>query len=166
MTKYRDFLVPSTNAADPQTLATSLEAEANIKTAEVRGGIGESAPVFAGNNYVSIVVETIDTAVENFTALLNDATGINTTDTAVTYDGGAGTKPSLPFVIKIGTEEMKVTADSGTVFTVTRAYNGTTAASHADNAAISVPVSGSHIDTAVTAVGNLVRAKGEVQATI
>lgn len=166
MTKYRDFLVPSTNAAKPQTLATSLEAEANIKTAEVRGGVGESAPVFAGNNNVSVVVETIDTTVEDFTALLNDAAGIDAVVTSVTYDTGAGTKPSLPFVIKIGTEEMKVTADTGTVFTIVRGYNGTTAATHANNAAISVPVLASHIDTAVAAVGNLVRAKGEAQATI
>lgn len=44
--------------------------------------------------------------------------------------------PEVPFVITIGTEDLEVTEVDGTTWTVTRAANGTTAASHADNAAV------------------------------
>lgn len=41
-----------------------------------------------------------------------------------------------PFTIKIDTEYIRVTAVSGTTFTITRAYNGTTAAAHTAGATV------------------------------
>ncbi len=57
--------------------------------------------------------------------------GINNSVTALTVT--TGTPPSTPFLIIIGTEQIKVTTASGTSFSViVRGYNGTTAASHSN----------------------------------
>lgn len=75
------------------------------------------------------------------TALINDIDGITSGETSITYDNAGGQRPVNYGYIRIddassGGEEMWVTADSGTVLTVTRAQNGTTAASHANNETI------------------------------
>jgi hypothetical protein len=55
------------------------------------------------------------------------------TETTVTYD--AGTIDAGDTIV-IGTEDLFVVSDTGTVATVIRGYNGTTAATHADDAVI------------------------------
>ena len=76
---------------------------------------------------------------ETYTSLLNEA--LDTTETAVDVDDGS--EFSVNDVIKIvnsadsnAFEEMLVTAISSNTLTVTRGYNNTAAAAHADNAAI------------------------------
>lgn len=44
--------------------------------------------------------------------------------------------PATPFLVQIGTEDIKVTNVSGTTWTATRGYNGTTAATHNDGDAV------------------------------
>lgn len=62
---------------------------------------------------------------------------INNSVTALTVDTSDNWPPSEEFVILIDSEKMLVTDVTGTTWTVTRAYAGTSAASHLDNAAIS-----------------------------
>lgn len=69
---------------------------------------------------------------------VSDSGGINATVTTLTPGSITGTLPSVPFQATVGSEEMLVTA-TGTTWTITRAQNGTTAATHAHNAAVSVP---------------------------
>lgn len=68
---------------------------------------------------------------------LDDATGVNATDTAFTTDGNTDF-PTAPFSATIGDEAIMVTSTgAGTNWTVVRGIDGTTATSHADNAQIS-----------------------------
>jgi len=61
---------------------------------------------------------------------LNGAIG-STSSTSITVDDGSLYDVNVP--IYIGTEAMLVTAVSGQTLTVTRGYDGTTAATHSDN---------------------------------
>lgn len=72
------------------------------------------------------------------TAALNDGTDINATDLTVTYDTLAGGAFAVGDYIRMGTEYMYVSADSGTALTVVRGVWGSTAATHLDNAVITV----------------------------
>ena len=56
---------------------------------------------------------------------------LDTSEILVTVDGSHGL--IAPFTMKVDDEEMNCTSLSGDVFTVTRGYNLTTAAEHADN---------------------------------
>ena len=56
--------------------------------------------------------------------------------TSSTSSFPTGVTQTVPFMIKIDSEVLLVTAKSGTTFTVTRGYDGTTAASHLDDAPI------------------------------
>lgn len=77
---------------------------------------------------------------------LSSAVGVTTLGAAVTTTNGttitvsaSTTFPSVPFVILIGSEQMNVTAESGAgnkTWTVTRGYNGTTAATHLNGTAV------------------------------
>ena len=71
-----------------------------------------------------------------------DVSGITTTQgsnggsitsgaTSVVVTSSAGF-PATPFLIIVGTEEIKVTNVSGTTWTISRGYNGSSAASHTD----------------------------------
>jgi len=75
----------------------------------------------------------------NFTetsgSLTNGAV-LNATVTTVTVDDG--TDFAIGQTIIIGTEQMLVTGIATNVLTVTRALNGTTGATHADNATVSI----------------------------
>lgn len=74
------------------------------------------------------------------TAAINDATDINSTDTAIVYDTLAGGTIVAGDYILIDSEYMRVTAnDTGTnTLTVQRGIWGSTAAAHLDNAVITV----------------------------
>lgn len=61
------------------------------------------------------------------------AAGISISDTSLTVLNNSG-YPVVPFGIKVENEAMLVTLAVGNVFTVTRAFDGTTAAPHAINA--------------------------------
>ena len=65
---------------------------------------------------------------------LNDGDGINTTDTAVVVDDGS--IYDAGDIAHIGGEQIKVLSVSSNTLTVRRAYNGTTAASHSDDAVL------------------------------
>ena len=59
-------------------------------------------------------------------------------------------EPAVPFVVKVDNEQMNVVAVSGTgpyTYTVTRGFNGTTAAPHAQNAAVTYPTAKSGCTT-------------------
>ena len=80
------------------------------------------------------VIDTVgqNTVSVDATTALNDADHINTTDTTVVVDSTTGIV--IGDVIKIDEEEMDVTGESGgTILTVRRGINGTTAASHNNN---------------------------------
>jgi len=72
------------------------------------------------------------------TAALNDGTDINTTDTAIVYDTLAGGAFAVGDIIKIDSELMYVSADTGSTLTVVRSVCGSTAALHLDDAAITL----------------------------
>jgi len=61
--------------------------------------------------------------------------GINASATTFTVSGTSGF-PSTPFVIQVDFEQMNVTNVSSLTFTVTRAFNGTVAAAHQQNAIV------------------------------
>jgi hypothetical protein len=62
--------------------------------------------------------------------------GISDTDLTLSVDDPAGFPTSGNFRIRVGSELIIVTGVAGSVFTVTRGAEGTTAAGHADNAAV------------------------------
>ena len=68
-------------------------------------------------------------------ALVNNASGISPTDTSIAYDNAVADFAVNDYA-SIDDEKVKITADSGTVLTVTRGVKGTTAAYHDDNATI------------------------------
>jgi len=72
--------------------------------------------------------------------LVTDLAGAiaSTGATSLSVDSGTGF-PAAPFVVNIGTEHLKVTSKgSGTNWTVVRGYDGTTAATHLDEAIVSL----------------------------
>lgn len=111
-------------------------------------------------NKVVYRVVSEDQVAKAWAGLVNDVGDLDDSQTDVTYDGGSGTKPTVPFVIKINDERMKVTADSGTVFTVVRAFGGTTATVHSNDDAISTSILAADLGLAATAVTGLEAASG------
>lgn len=65
--------------------------------------------------------------------VLNGA--LNSSTTSVTVDD-ASVLPSSVYTILVDSEQMKVTSKAGNVLTVVRGWNGTAAATHADNAVV------------------------------
>jgi len=117
------------NSSDVVAVYTSLLNEA-LDTSETGVDV-DDGDEFAVNDVIRIE--------ETYTSLLNEA--LDTTETAVDVDDGS--EFSVNDVIKIvnsadsnAFEEMLVTAISSNTLTVTRGYNNTAAAAHADNAAI------------------------------
>lgn len=72
---------------------------------------------------------------EDTGVLINDATPFSSSATTLAVDGG--TAPSAGDTLLIESEQLYVTAVSGNNLTVERGVNGTTAATHADDTAIS-----------------------------
>jgi hypothetical protein len=72
----------------------------------------------------------------------------STSSTSITVNTTTGF-PSVPFYIQVDTEQMKVTATSGTTWTVTRGANGTTAAAHSSGATVTYLAVGP-ADTTIT----------------
>ena len=132
--------VNADNAFDADAAITAWEALPNIATAQKIGLPGANVASEISNGIVGLRVTTDDPAVKDWAAAVNDVGDIDSSQTSITYDGGTGTKPDLPFVIVIDSEHMNVTADSGTVLTVVRAYDGTTGAAHLNDAAIDTVV--------------------------
>jgi hypothetical protein len=60
-----------------------------------------------------------------------------TINVTVNYDPGL--EPPLPFTIQVESEQLQVTAANAKAWTVTRGYNGTTPAAHADATQLTVP---------------------------
>lgn len=83
----------------------------------------------------------------NFSQTTLAAAITNTTNTAITVASGT-TFPAAPFIISIDTEAMSVTSTgSGTNWTVTRGYEGSTAATHLNGAAIFHDISAAEADS-------------------
>ena len=72
-----------------------------------------------------------------FADTLDEVGDIDDSQTSFTVDNGAGW-PATPFTILVGTERMRVTDVSTDEFTVTRGYDGTTAAIALDGATITL----------------------------
>ncbi len=139
-----------TVAKDPQAVATLFEAEPNIASAEVLGSVGEAFGGTGSAGRVEILVTTIaDTA---WAAEVGEA-GFDNVETDLTYDQETGTIPALPFTFIVGTERIVATADSGTVLTIIRGFDGTTAAAHAADAACVFDVDAGDVVLAATAAG-------------
>ncbi len=74
-------------------------------------------------------------AVPTTNTTINQAGGITAAATTLTVASSAGF-PTVPFVVRIDSELMQVTQISGTVWTVTRGFDGTTAVTHANGAVV------------------------------
>lgn len=75
--------------------------------------------------------------------ILTNVGGINNLVTSLTISSASSFPSSLNYVIQIDSEQMLVTGGQGTTtLTVTRGVNGTSAASHAQNAPVYMPISG------------------------
>ncbi len=139
-----------TVALDPQDVATLFEAEPNINTAEVLGSVGEAAGGTGSSGRVEILVTTIaDTA---WAAEVGEA-GFDDVETDLTYDNETGTIPALPFTFIIEAERIVATADSGTVLTIERGFDGTTGVAHAADQACVFDVDAGDLALAATAAG-------------
>jgi hypothetical protein len=68
------------------------------------------------------------------------SSGINSSVTSLSVTSAAAFPSVGPFTIKIDTELLRVTGVSGTTFTVTRAQESTTAASHSTAATVSLQI--------------------------
>ena len=75
----------------------------------------------------------------NGTAVATHATGAAVSGPTITVADASSFPSSAGFAIWVNDEEMYVTAMSGATWTVTRGYNGTTAATHATGAVVSGP---------------------------
>lgn len=100
------------------------------------GGLNGGSNVISFSNPPSTKVEWVkDTYIPVVTAL-NDASGVSDSDTTFVVDDGNLFQPGDYF--KIGSEYCWVSAVDGNSLTVTRAFNGSTAAAHLDDAEIEV----------------------------
>lgn len=84
-------------------------------------------PLYAGNDSFPLVKSP--GSLTGQASTLNG--GINNSVTSLIVTSSSGF-PATPFVAQIGTEDLKVTTVSGTTWTVTRAFDGTSAASHSN----------------------------------
>ena len=128
-------------------IATTISTETVLMPITVTAGTIAALPatILLGTELMTVTavnaaIYTVTRGVDSTTAAehADNAAGAATmgvSDTELPYDGGGGTIAALPAEVKIGTEVLTVTADSGTVLTVTRGVDSTTAAQHADNAA-------------------------------
>lgn len=100
----------------------------------------------------------------------NLAAGISNVDTSLTVLSGEGAKfPASNFHITIDDEILLCTSRSGDVFTVTRAQEGTTAASHLANAAVELRITAkliSDLNDEVTKSGFFTAGKRRVAALL
>lgn len=83
---------------------------------------------------------------KNFSQATLAAAITTTTGTSITVSSSA-TFPAAPFIISIDTEAMLVTVVSGTTWTVTRGYEGSTAATHLNGAIIYHDISAAETDS-------------------
>ena len=96
-----------------------------------------------------------ETGTTNATSLLAEA--LDNSETGVDVDDG--TEFAVDQVILAGSEQMQITAISSNTLTVTRGFNGTTAASHSDNVQVEILdhlIGISGYDTSETSVGDTV----------
>ena len=68
---------------------------------------------------------------------INHGGGYTSGDTSLVVASGA-VFPAAPFLVSIGSEDLKVTVNSSNTLTVTRGYNGTSAASISDGATVTL----------------------------
>ena len=96
-----------------------------------------------------------ETGTTNATSLLAEA--LDSSETGVDVDDG--TEFAVDQVILVGSEQMKISAISSNTLTVTRGFNGTTAASHSDNVQVEILdhlIGISGYDTSEISVGDTV----------
>lgn len=131
-----------------QTAVTGLTPRLSVASIKAEG-VSQITPLFvaAGNATDSTAnlpsdATGAEASVNDTGCAINAAAGITAAATSITIDAGTTgncTAADIPagVVIKIGTEQMLVTANTADItLTVTRAVNGTTAATAADNAVI------------------------------
>ena len=124
------FAAESAQGADPERI------EGNRNTTHSSGPTGLlNGAHTAGSRSLTISAEFTALINGSGTAILmNEASNINSSTTSVDVDSSHAIKAGR--IIQIDSEQMLVTAVSTNELTVTRAYNGSTAASHNDNAPI------------------------------
>jgi len=131
--------------ANPATNdCAKFDANHNLVTAGAAcgaGGGGTFTPpyiVSGGNNYGPISLVTPPGAITGQTSTLNNGGTMNAGDVSCVVTSAAGF-PAAPFVIQIGTENIRVGTKTGTTFSaLTRAYDGTAAASHVDGSTVTL----------------------------
>ena len=151
------ILATPTVVADPDAVVLLAEADTNIADAKWRGASGghqfASANLDTGisTNVVEVVIVTDADAADATGAVvaaaattINMAGNMDDSETAMTVTNGA-VFPTAPFTVIVETEQMRVTAVATHVLTVTRGYDGTTAAAHVDTTAVT-----QYIDEATT----------------
>jgi hypothetical protein len=82
-------------------------------------------------------VDTIEVMIDTVPSQTTLSLAINAAVTSISIATAFGTTP--PYVLQCGDEQLNVTAGTSTTLTVTRGYNGTTAATHALNDPIFKP---------------------------
>lgn len=86
---------------------------------------------------------------KNFAQTTLAAAITDTTGTSITV-ADSSSFPSAPFIVSIDTECLLVTNVSGTTWTVTRGYEGSTAATHTNGASIFHDISAAEADSIAT----------------
>lgn len=109
-----------------------IDASGNSENCTAASGATVAAP-YLNSAYGPIFALTPPGAIAGQATTLNGA--INSSVTALVVTSSSGF-PATPFIAQIDSENIKVTVVAGTSWTVTRAYDGTTAASHLTVAAV------------------------------
>jgi hypothetical protein len=81
--------------------------------------------------FAAIPLDTPPSDTTNITTTISNVGGYNSSATSIVVASSSGFS-ATPFLASWESEDVKVTAVSGTTWTITRGYNSTTAASHAD----------------------------------
>ena len=144
--RYEQYAPSFIDIEKPRTFAyvnaaVAVQELGNYVTATNVYSIPELSPADSGDVVPFKPVLLYDAATANTTnatSLLAEA--LDDSETAIDVDDGS--EFNLLNVIQVGTEQMKITAISSNTLTVTRGFNSTTAATHADNAQVTKVLGG------------------------
>ncbi len=132
-------------------------ARLNLKNLTIRGGNALEGGGLLNQGFVTLENVVVRDNTADFGAgLLNDlvttglAASITSTTTTLTVTNGSVFPAQGVFDIRIGAEEIRVTAVSANTYSVTRGVNGTTAVAHTAGETVTLVQSMELIDTLVT----------------
>jgi len=140
-------------------------ARLNLKNLTIRGGNALEGGGLLNQGFVALENVVVRDNTADFGAgLLNDmvttalAANLTASATTLTVTDGAVFPPQGVFDIRIGSEEIRVTAVSGNTYSVTRGVNGTTAVAHGPGEVVTLVQTLELTDTLV--VNNAARIQG------